>query len=64
MDNPTNNPLIKISLFLKKKDDVTDDFFHSHWKGKHVETALRSENFSELVVRYNQVSILTPFSSP
>ncbi|KAF2011498.1 hypothetical protein BU24DRAFT_282677 [Aaosphaeria arxii CBS 175.79] len=47
-------PCIRVQLCLKKKDEVTDDFFHNYWKGNHVNLALENKNFVDCVIRYNQ----------
>ncbi|KAF2489791.1 hypothetical protein BU16DRAFT_420422, partial [Lophium mytilinum] len=45
---------IKVSLMLKKRDEVTDEFFHQYWRGNHVDLAMANQKFMEKVVRYNQ----------
>jgi hypothetical protein len=56
MGEPANLPFIRVQLCLKKKDEVTDEFFHDYWKGNHVKLALENKKFSDNVIRYNQVS--------
>ncbi|ORY15282.1 EthD domain-containing protein, partial [Clohesyomyces aquaticus] len=51
---PVNPPCIRIMLCLKKKDEVTDEFFHDYWKGNHVKLALENAKFVDKVLRYNQ----------
>ncbi|KAK5737320.1 hypothetical protein LTR17_006737 [Elasticomyces elasticus] len=46
---------LKISLFLKKQPNLTDEFFHKHWKTQHVDVALRNRTFASKARRYNQV---------
>jgi hypothetical protein len=48
-------PLLRVQLCLKKKDDVTDEFFHDYWRGNHVKLALENKKFVDKVIRYNQV---------
>jgi hypothetical protein len=60
MAEPENLPFIRVQLCLKKKDEVTDEFFHNYWKGNHVKLALENKKFVDKVIRYNQVSLLTP----
>jgi hypothetical protein len=48
---------LKISLFLKKLDTITDDQFHAHWKGQHVDLALQNNTFNSKTRKYNQVHI-------
>ena len=50
-----NPPFIRVQLCLKKKDEVSDEFFHNYWKGNHVKLALENKNFVDKVIRYNQV---------
>ncbi|KAF2004343.1 hypothetical protein P154DRAFT_519545 [Amniculicola lignicola CBS 123094] len=54
MAEPENPPLIRVQLFLKKQDRVSDEFFHNYWKDNHVKVALSNQKFRERVVRYNQ----------
>ncbi|KAF2650886.1 hypothetical protein K491DRAFT_666528 [Lophiostoma macrostomum CBS 122681] len=54
MGEPANLPVIRVQLCLKKKDDVTDEFFHDYWKGNHVKLALENKKFTDGVIRYNQ----------
>ena len=56
MGEPKEIPLLRVQLCLKKKDDVTDEFFHDYWRGNHVKLALENKKFVDKVVRYNQVS--------
>lgn len=60
-DEPANLPFIRVQLCLKKKDDITDEFFHSYWKSNHVKLALENKNFVDRVIRYNQVRRLIHF---
>ncbi|KAK4895101.1 hypothetical protein LTR27_006707 [Elasticomyces elasticus] len=46
---------LKISLFLKKQPNVTNEFFHKHWKTQHVDVALRNKTFANKARKYNQV---------
>lgn len=48
--------LLKITEYLKKKPGVTDEQFHAHWNGQHVNIAMESELFRKKVRKYNQVS--------
>ncbi|KAF2681421.1 hypothetical protein K458DRAFT_391809 [Lentithecium fluviatile CBS 122367] len=54
MGEPQNIPLLRVQLCLKKKDEVTDEFFHDYWRGNHVKLALENKKFVDKVVRYNQ----------
>jgi len=46
---------VKVSLYLKKIPEISDEQFHHHWKGQHVEIAMRNKTFTEKVRKYNQV---------
>ncbi|KAK5724264.1 Mediator of RNA polymerase II transcription subunit 7 [Elasticomyces elasticus] len=46
---------LKISLFLKKQPNITEEFFHEHWKTQHVDVALRNRTFASKARKYNQV---------
>ncbi|KAF2008023.1 hypothetical protein P154DRAFT_419472 [Amniculicola lignicola CBS 123094] len=46
--------LLRVQLCIKKKDDVTDEFFHDYWKGNHVKLAFENKKFVGTVLRYNQ----------
>jgi hypothetical protein len=59
MGEPKDMPLLRVQLCLKKKDDVTDEFFHDYWRGNHVKLALENPKFVDKVVRYNQVCCLS-----
>ncbi|KAF2468934.1 uncharacterized protein BDR25DRAFT_230196 [Lindgomyces ingoldianus] len=54
MAEPVNPPYVRVMLCLKKKDEVTDEFFHDYWKGNHVKLALENKKFVDKVIRYNQ----------
>ncbi|KAK3076220.1 hypothetical protein LTS18_013590, partial [Coniosporium uncinatum] len=45
---------VKVSLYLKKIADISDEQFHQHWKGQHVEIAMRNKTFTDRVRKYNQ----------
>jgi hypothetical protein len=62
---PNGRPyrLLKITEFIKKLPTVTDEQFHAHWKGHHVNIAMKSEAFRKKVRKYNQVSFLLQPSS-
>jgi hypothetical protein len=55
MGEPADLPFIRVQLYIKKKDDITDQFFHDYWRGNHVKLALENKNFVDRVIRYNQV---------
>ncbi|KAI6784980.1 uncharacterized protein J7T54_008074 [Emericellopsis cladophorae] len=45
---------IKISLFLKRRPDVTEEYFHAYWLHNHTNLFLGVKAFKELVRKYNQ----------
>ncbi|KAK5712555.1 hypothetical protein LTR17_017936 [Elasticomyces elasticus] len=52
-----NKQYIKISLFLKKLPNVSDEFFHNHWETQHIDIAKRNKTFMAKTRKYNQVHI-------
>ncbi|KAF4628520.1 hypothetical protein G7Y89_g9628 [Cudoniella acicularis] len=44
MASPKPNA-VKISLFLKKRPDITDEKFHQHWREPHAKIALENSTF-------------------
>ena len=51
-------PYIKVSLFIKKLPNISHEQFRAHWKGPHVDIAMKNDTFVRLVRKYNQVHIL------
>ncbi len=49
--------LVKITMFIKKLPNVSDDYFHAYWAANHVAPAMRLKNFRDKVRRYNQYHI-------
>ncbi|KAF1987945.1 hypothetical protein K402DRAFT_462331 [Aulographum hederae CBS 113979] len=45
---------LKVSLFLTKLPNITNEKFHSHWKGTHADLALANSRFQQVVKKYNQ----------
>ena len=50
---------LKVMLYLKKKDDVSDDTFHTHWRTKHVDLAFKNPTFMSKTRRYIQVGVFS-----
>jgi hypothetical protein len=48
-------PYLKVSLFIKKLPNITDEQFRAHWKGPHATIALENKTFVKNVRKYNQV---------
>lgn len=46
---------IKITIFLKKKADITDEYFHAYWLHNHTHQFLKTKAFKTLVRKYSQV---------
>ena len=46
---------IKVMLYLHKRDDVSDEAFHTHWRTKHVDLAFGNKTFMGKTRRYIQV---------
>lgn len=45
----------KVSLFLRKRSDISDEYFHAYWANNHVTPAFQNKTFIDKVRRYNQV---------
>ncbi|RDW68492.1 hypothetical protein BP5796_09149 [Coleophoma crateriformis] len=45
---------LKVSLFLTKLPELSDEQFHEYWRTKHLQIALENKSFSTKVRRYNQ----------
>jgi hypothetical protein len=54
---PKPGRYVKVSLFLRKRADLSDDYFHAYWANNHVKPAFESPIFMEKVRRYNQVCL-------
>ncbi|OCL10835.1 hypothetical protein AOQ84DRAFT_288438 [Glonium stellatum] len=46
---------LKVIFYLKKRDDITDEYFHEYWKINHMKLALENKKFVDKVIRYNQL---------
>lgn len=46
---------LKLQVFVVKKDDVTDEEFHTHWENLHGDICKTVPEFMKYVKRYNQV---------
>lgn len=54
----SQKPALKVSMFVRKLPTISDEQFHAHWKGQHVDIAKKSVAFIKSARKYNQV---TPF---
>jgi hypothetical protein len=59
-DAPQPGRYVKISVFLKKRPDITDDYFRTYWYHNHAILFVKSAAFQKYVVKYNQVEPLDP----
>ncbi|KAF2501205.1 hypothetical protein BU16DRAFT_500149 [Lophium mytilinum] len=48
---------VKLSVYLKRLPDCTDEKFHSYWAGNHAQVAMEHDVFRKHVRRYNQYHI-------
>ncbi|RDW64781.1 hypothetical protein BP6252_10432 [Coleophoma cylindrospora] len=48
---------LKVSLFLTKLPELSDEQFHEYWRTKHLQLALENKSFSTKVRRYNQAKL-------
>ncbi|KAL2214601.1 hypothetical protein CC79DRAFT_1363364 [Sarocladium strictum] len=44
---PKPGRYVKVSLFLRKRADLSDDYFHAYWANNHVKPAFESPIFME-----------------
>lgn len=49
-------PYYHIMLLFKKRPDVTEEYFHMHWKTVHADLTVAGKNIGIMVSRYVQVS--------
>ncbi|PLN76725.1 hypothetical protein BDW42DRAFT_188481 [Aspergillus taichungensis] len=50
----SRQPYIRISLFLKRKEDMTPEAFHEWWETTHADFALKIPGFKQIAKRYTQ----------
>lgn len=48
-------PYFRALVFFNKKEGLTDEFFHEHWKSVHADLTLQVEDAGVNLVRYVQV---------
>ena len=53
---PKPAKLVKVSLFLKKRPDISDDYFRAYWYHNHRVLFVDTKAFRKYVRKYNQVS--------
>jgi hypothetical protein len=46
---------IKLTFYLKRLPDCTDEKFHQYWAENHAQVAMQHAVFNKVVRRYNQV---------
>ena len=54
---PSEKKYLKISLYLNKLDNITNQEFSDYWRTAHVKLALENKTFTDRVRRYNQVRL-------
>lgn len=61
VDGPQPKPgkYLKVSLFLRKLPNVSDEYFHGYWRNNHLVPAFANETFMSKVRKYNQVSFVS-----
>jgi hypothetical protein len=53
---PSDKPkYLKISFYLKRREDCSEEKFSQYWRNNHAPLALQTKVFTEKVRRYNQV---------
>lgn len=48
-------PYFRALVFFNKKPELTDDFFHEHWKSVHADLTMQVQDAGVNLVRYVQV---------
>lgn len=49
-------PYFRALVFFNKKPEITDDFFHEHWKSVHADLTMQVQDSGVFLTRYVQVS--------
>lgn len=57
MSFPSEKKYVKISLYLNKLDDISNEQFTNYWRTNHVKLAMKNKTFTDRVRRYNQVRL-------
>ena len=52
---PNFQPAIKISVFFRKLDRISDEAFFKHWETVHADLAVATQAFQTHILRYIQV---------
>ncbi|CAK7233734.1 hypothetical protein SCUCBS95973_008696 [Sporothrix curviconia] len=51
---PKPEKYLKVSLYLRKLPEVSDEYFHGYWRNNHLVPAFANETFMSKVRKYNQ----------
>ncbi|KAJ5958504.1 Dimeric alpha-beta barrel [Penicillium vulpinum] len=51
---PNFQPVIKVSVFFRKKDGISHEDFFTHWQTVHADLAVATEAFQHNILRYVQ----------
>lgn len=54
---PNFEPAIKISVFFRKREDITHEEFFKHWQTVHADLTLAVQSFQDNIIRYSQVCV-------
>lgn len=49
-------PALKVSVFFRKKEDISYETFFGHWRTVHADLAVATREFRDGILRYVQVS--------
>lgn len=61
---PNWQPALKVSVYFRKKDSISDETFFGHWRTVHADLAVATREFQDGILRYVQVRhALRPLSS-
>jgi hypothetical protein len=53
---PYAQPYLRFLILFKKKADVSEAYFHQHWKTVHADLTMAAEDVGIQLLRYVQVS--------
>ncbi|KZL77398.1 dimeric alpha-beta barrel doman containing protein [Colletotrichum tofieldiae] len=54
---PERGRYLKITMFIRKLPDITNEYFHAYWANNHVQVSLANATFASKIRRYNQYHI-------
>ena len=52
---PKPEKYLKVSLYLRKLPEISDEYFHGYWRNNHLVPAFANDTFMSKVRKYSQV---------